>query len=338
MSGYSTGITNITALDLPIAAAKQQPPGHYYVETPVVLLANGQQLTFATHILRGTKPGPTVGILSGLHGDEFSTAELVLSLVDLIDLGELAGTLLLVPMANALSFETATRSTTIDAANLNRVFPGNPKGTVTEMLAYAITEHFIKNSDVIFDLHSEPDTMNIRCFYSAKPVDAYGEQALALSKASGSPIIFTTKAIGGSLGETAQNLGILAVMPETGGPLPGAEGLMPEAQSEILNMLRHLQVIPGTIETPSVQVIVDTLTHLRAPMGGLFRPVKGFEITGAMVPGGELLGVMVSPFTGEQLAELRSPYAESWILMARGRTSRVHPGDPLYIIGRAAAS
>ena len=337
MSGTIKAITELTVAEGTVAEAKQRAQGHYFVETPVVLLANGQQLTFATHVLRGAKPGPTVGILSGLHGDEFSTAELVLSLVELIDLDELAGTLLLVPMANALSFETGTRSTVMDAANLNRVFPGNAKGTVTEMLAYAITEHFLKNSDVIFDLHSEPDSMNIRCFYCAKPTDAYGEKALALSKASGSPIIFITKAIGGSLGEAAQNLGILAVMPETGGPLPEGAGLMAEAQGEILNMLRYLHAIPGSIEPPTTQVIVDTLTHLRAPMGGIFRPIQGFEMTGAMVPGGEVLGVMVSPYTGKQLAELRSPYAESWILMARGRVSRVNPGDPLYIIGRAAS-
>jgi hypothetical protein len=131
-------------------------------------------------------------------------------------------------------------------------------------------------------------------------------------------------------------MGVLAVMPETGGPLPDAAGLMSEAQEEILNILRHLQVIPGTISAPAVQIVVDTLTHLRAPMGGLFRPVKGFEITGDVVAGDALLGVIVSPYSGKLLAELRAPYAESWILMARGRTSRVHPGDPLYIIGRAA--
>jgi len=320
-----------------IAAAIAQPMGHYYIETPVTIMASGQPLTLSTHVVRGDKPGPVVGILSGLHGDEFSTAELVLSLLDLIHLEELAGTLLLVPMANALSFETGTRSTVIDAANLNRVFPGNPRGTVTEMLAHVITEHFIQASDVIFDLHSEPDTMNIRCFYAAKPEYEYGRKALDLAKASGTPIIFVTKAIPGSLSETAERLGVLAVMPETGGPLPEAAGLMPEAQGEILNMLRYLDVIPGTVEPPSSQVVVDGVTHLRAPYGGLFRPVKGFEITGTELGEGELLGVIVSPFSGEQLAEIHSPFPSSWIMMARSRTCRVHPGDPLYIVGRGPA-
>jgi predicted deacylase len=320
-----------------IAAATQAPPGHYYVETPVTIMATGQPLTYAAHILRGEQPGPRIGILSGLHGDEFSTAVLVLSLFPLLELNTLVGTVVLVPMANSLGFEAATRSTPHDMANLNRVFPGNPRGTVTEILAAKLTETFIRNCDVIFDLHSEPDTMNIRCFYTALPVDDYGKRALALSKASGCPLIFTTKAIGGSLAETAQALGVLAVMPETGGPLPGPAGLMKEAQSEILNMLRYLRVIPGQAEEAGLQVIVDAVTHIRAPVGGLFHPVMGFDGVCTAAAKDQLLGTIISPYSGLTLAELRAPHADSWMKMVRGRISRVHPGDPLYIIGRAAA-
>lgn len=319
-----------------IQVAIQSAPGHYYTETPVTTMATGQPLILATHVLRGARPGPIVGILSGLHGDEFSTAELVLSLIPLIDLQNLGGTLLLIPMANALGFESATRSTPLDMANLNRVFPGNAKGTVTEMLARTITDEFIARCDVIFDLHSEPDSMNIRCFYSALPIDEYGERALALSKASGCPLIFITKAIGGSLAEAAQALNVLAVMPETGGPLPGNDGLMDEAQSEIFNMLRELKMLPGTNSPPDHQVILDGVVHIRAPVGGLFRPVVGFERVCSAAEENELLGRIVSPYSGAVLAELRGPHADSWLMMIRGRVARVHPGDPLYIIGKAA--
>ena len=48
-----------------------------------------------------------------------------------------------------------------------------------------------------------------------------------------------------------------------------------------------------------------------------------------------MLGTVVSPYSGETLATIETPFAESWIMMARCRVSRVHPGDPLYIIGRA---
>ncbi|MGH2613734.1 MAG: succinylglutamate desuccinylase/aspartoacylase family protein [Thermomicrobiales bacterium] len=307
--------------------------GHTVVETPVTILASGHHLAITTHVLRGAQPGRTVGIVSGLHGDEVSTAELVLSLLPLLPPAEITGTLLLVPMASPLTFETGTRSTTLDMVNCNRVFPGNPHGTVTEMLAHVLIEHVLAACDVVIDLHAEPDTMGIRCIYSSPPADDYGRKALALARASGCPIVYLTDGLPGMLTTAARARGIVAVMPETGGPLPGADGLLPEAQDEILNMLRAIGTIPGEA-TPAQQVFVDTVAHVRAPAGGLFRPVVGFDGVGRSVTGGALLGTIASAFSGETLAEVRAPFAESWLMMARGRLSRVHPGDPLYIVGR----
>jgi predicted deacylase len=317
-----------------IAQALEAPPGLYLVEAPVTTLASGQLLTLVAQVLRGASPGPVVGILSGLHGDEFSTTEVIHSLRGRIVIDELAGTLLLVPMANALSFEAGTRSTPLDMINLNRVFPGNPRGTVSEMLANALYEAFLATCDILFDLHSEPDAMAIRCFYVAFPDDDYGRRALDLAKASGCPIIYVTSAQSGTLAGVARDRGILAVVPETGGPLPGAAGLLEEAQDEILNMLRWLQVLPGAAVSDNNPVIVDTISHVRAPAGGLFRPVVGFDSVGRSVRESSPLGTVVSPYTGETLATIEAPFAESWMMMVRGRVSRVHPGDPLYIVGR----
>lgn len=316
-----------------IEAALHAAPGCRIVETPVTVLASGQPLVITTHVVRGVRPGHTVGIVSGLHGDEISTAELVLSLLPLLPPAEVTGALLLVPMASPLTFETGTRSTTLDMANLNRVFPGASSGTVTEMLAHALLEHVLAPCDVIIDLHAEPDSMGIRCLYSPAPNDERGRQSFALAQASGCPIVYVTNGLSGMLMTEARGRGMVAVMPETGGPLPGDDGLLPEAQGEILNMLRSLGTIPGDPE-PAQQVVVDSVSHLRAPTGGLFRPVVGFDLVGRSVAGGELLGTIASVFSGETLAEIRAPFDESWLMMARGRLARVHPGDPLYIVGR----
>jgi predicted deacylase len=316
-----------------IEVALNAAPGCRIVETPVTVLASGQPLVVTTHVLRGAGFGRTVGIVSGLHGDEFSTAELVLSLLPLLPPMDIAGSVLLVPMASPLTFETGTRSTTLDMANLNRVFPGSASGTVTEMLAHTLIQDVLAECDVIIDLHSEPDTMGIRCVYTPAPSDDYGRQAFALAQASGCPIVFVTDGVPGTLTTAARARDIIAIMPETGGPLPGPHGLLPEAQEEILNVLRAIGTIPGE-PAPADQVVVDTVAHVRAPLGGLFRPVVGFDGVGGFVSGGDLLGTIASAFSGETLAEVRAPFVESWLMMVRGRLSRVHPGDPLYIIGR----
>lgn len=316
-----------------IVEGLNQPPGHYLAETNVTLLASGQPLTLTAHVLRGRHTGPTVGITSGLHGDEFSTAELVLSLLTLVDLEALHGTILLIPMASALTFETGTRSTTLDAANLNRVFPGSPSGTITEMLAHALTEHVLAPCDALIDIHSEPDSMGIRCCYGFALDDDYSRRSMALAQASGSPIIYAFRSLAGSLVDVARQRGIVAVVHEIGGPLPGPEGLLSEGQTEITNMLRHLGSLPGPVTPLGPQVMVNRVLHLRAPSGGVFRPHIGFDAVGAPVDPRTLLGTVASVFTGEILAEVRSPDAEAWVMSARGRTSRVHPGDPLYILG-----
>jgi predicted deacylase len=322
-----------------IGEALAQPPGHYLAETTITTLALGQPLTYHTHILRGRSPGPTggpvVGIVSGLHGNEIATAELLLSLLEVVDIDALHGTLLLVPMASALTFDAGTRSTNIDGGDLNRVFPGSPGGTITQMLAHAFCTHFLNACNVLIDTHAEPDAMVIRCSYAFAPADDYGRRSMALARASGSPIIYAMQSLAGSLVDEARKRNIDAVLLETGGPLPGKWGLLAEAQSEILNILRHLQMLPGDVETHTAPAIVEQVTHLRAPVGGLFRPHIGSNGVGQSIAPNLLLGTIVSPFSGELLSELYSPATQSWLMMARCRTTRVHPGDPLYIIGGA---
>jgi predicted deacylase len=323
----------MTASTQAFAELADSDPGHRLVETPVTLLASGQRLAITTHMLRGARPGPRVGVVSGLHGDEISTSELVLSLLPLLPPDDLAGTVLLIPMASPLTFESGTRSTALDMANLNRVFPGNPAGTLTEMLAHVLLDQVLAGCDAIIDLHSEPDTMAIRCLYTPPPTDDQGRRSFALARASGNPILYLTEGLPGMLTTVARGRGIATVMPETGGPLPGPAGLMPEAQGEVLNILRALGSIPGEPE-PAAHVEVDRVAHIRAPVGGLFRPAVGFDRVGQAVARDETLGAVVSVFSGETLTEITAPFAETWLMMIRGRVSRVHPGDPLYIVGR----
>jgi uncharacterized protein len=251
----------------PGAPLAEDAPRHEIVTTPVTILADGQPLAVTTHVLRGARPGPTVGIVSGLHGDEISTAELVLSLLPLLPPASIAGTVLLIPMASPPTFAAGTRSTPHDMANLNRVFPGNPRGTVTELLAHALFSDVLGGCDVVIDLHAEPDAMAIRCLYTPPPRDDYGRKAFALARASGCPILYLTDGLPGMLTTAARARGVLAVMLETGGPLPGPHGLLPEAQGEILNMLRALGTIPGDPE-PAAQVVVDAIVRGRRRSAG----------------------------------------------------------------------
>lgn len=103
---------------------------------------------------RGLQPGPTLVVLAGVHGDEFEGVEAIPQAFGDVDPNVLSGTLVMVPVCNLPAYESAIRSSPIDGMNLARVFPGKADGTVTERIAYTLTEQFFRHADFLLDLHS----------------------------------------------------------------------------------------------------------------------------------------------------------------------------------------
>src|SRR5947207_10488499 len=97
-----------------------------YEKIPVTTLASGFELFIPLHRLEGRSPGPTIGLSAVVHGDEPLTNEIVRQVLSRIDPAELRGTILAVPIANPLGFESRSRNTPIDMLDMKRNFPGSP--------------------------------------------------------------------------------------------------------------------------------------------------------------------------------------------------------------------
>src|SRR4051794_23470020 len=120
----------------------------------VATLASGLPLRVAVHDVSGDNPGPTIGITAAIHGDELAPVEALRRLVGTLDPAQLRGRLLIAPVVNPLAFQSQTRHTPQDMQNLNRVFPGDPNGWLTEQLAAAFVREFLPRIDVLLDLHA----------------------------------------------------------------------------------------------------------------------------------------------------------------------------------------
>src|SRR6185436_9478212 len=125
-----------------------------YEQLPVTMLASGRELFLPLHRLAGTAPGPVLGLSAVVHGDEPLTNEVIRRVLEQIDPAELRGTILAVPVANPLAFEALTRHTSIDQLDLNRNFPGNPSGWLSEQIAHVLATRFVSQLDVQVDLHT----------------------------------------------------------------------------------------------------------------------------------------------------------------------------------------
>lgn len=109
----------------------------------------------------GEGDGPTVLLLGGVHGDEYEGQAILSELIRTVAPAEVPGRLLILPMANAPAALAGLRTSPLDGGNLNRLFPGDPRGGPTEVLAHYIESVLIRQADLVLDLHSGGSSM--RC-------------------------------------------------------------------------------------------------------------------------------------------------------------------------------
>lgn len=79
-------------------------------------------------------------IVTGTHGDELEGQYVCFQLNKIVqeNLDKLNGTIEIYPALNPLGIDSITRGIPNFDLDMNRLFPGNPDGTMAERVAYAI--------------------------------------------------------------------------------------------------------------------------------------------------------------------------------------------------------
>lgn len=311
-----------------------------YFEFPVCTMASGFELTIPVHVVAGKRPGPTLLISATSHGEELWCCEFVRRVHQHFVNGgfDFAGTLLLAPNLNPHSFESGHRNTPIDLHNLNRVFPGSRGGWFSDILAHAIAEHLLPKTDIIFDYHGGGSDTVIHYTYTAPPTSDQNRRVHEIALASGAEVLWEHVESRGTLTNWGEELGKLCVTPEIGGGgLITDIGYFDKAIGDLINMMKVIEMVEGTPQTGGTRVVVKTGRAVKPEHGGLFIPQIDLDLMGKTVPGGTLLGKVVSPYSFEVLHELLAPYDKTEIMQIRNRISKVHPGDYAYIVGDGAS-
>jgi hypothetical protein len=311
--------------------AVQVSRGLRYEPLVVAVMADGTSLTIPVHRLAGARPGPTLGLAAVVHGDETLPNEIIRRLLARLDADELAGTVLAIPVAYPPALVPQTRNGPVDMLDLNRSFPGDPGGWLTEQVAHAITQEFLTELDALVDLHSGGIYPTVDYVYAL-------EGGLELAKVYGSKLVFLARAPHpGSMGAHAQAMGIPSVMVEIGGGLQVEEPFLRQGLRGLENVLKHYKMLPGEPEPPAKQLVFDEMVWLRPRSGGILHPEVPLDRLGTRVTSGELLGTVRSALTFEALEELRAPLEDGVLVLLRSTLSRINPGDFAYMIGNAAA-
>ena len=115
----------------------------------------GSSVKIPMTIINGTKDGPLLLLMSGIHGSEYPGIAALIELGRDLVPSKINGAVVMLHPVNVQAFwERRDRIVPEDAKNLNRVFPGKADGTLSERIADLIVREFFPKADFFADLHS----------------------------------------------------------------------------------------------------------------------------------------------------------------------------------------
>ena len=132
--------------------------------------------------LNGPADGPTLTVISGVHGCEYASMAGVRRWLRTLESRELRGRVRAVPVLNVTAFAARTPFLVPeDGKNLNRSFPGDPAGTLAERLAHDAYTQLIQGSDAYVDAHCGDLVEALQPFalYEAGPAEARARELAA---------------------------------------------------------------------------------------------------------------------------------------------------------------
>lgn len=287
-------------------------------------------------VVHGSLAGPVLALIAGTHGYEYPPITALQRVRRELDPTSLAGTVILVHVANMPSFLGRTiYYSPVDGKNLNRVYPGSPDGTVSERIAHTITTEVIEQADYMADMHSGDGNEALRpyLYVSVTGNQDLDEETRGMALAFGidhividrvrigsGPSLYTDKA--------ALDRGIPAITTETGQLGTNELEWVEMAERGAWNLMRHLKMVRGEVDRIGEVVWLENYQVVRSPVTGMFRAAVS---EGYAVAEGGLLGVLVD-FFGEPIQDVTAPFAG--VVNYVVGTPPVTEGEPVAMLSR----
>jgi Predicted deacylase len=302
------------------------------VKANVARLTSGNDLKIIAHVIAGSNDGKTLGLIGGIHGDETHCFEFFNKLIQNINPKDLNGNLIIIPVANPLAFENLSRNTPTDNLDLNRNFPGNKDGWLTEKIAYVISEEFVKKMDYLIDFHTSPPFLVVEYTIISKN-SKNKEEFINIAKSFGFKFIYNTYGYKGALTTFATEIGITSIATESGPINEDNEAYSNTMIKKIKNVLALLNLINSkpNIEGDFLIFEENAYGNMRAPAGGIFIPGDPEIYIGKEKDENSILFKIYDPYTFDLIKEVKPIFKRSAVFLYRKR-SVVKPGDYCYMI------
>jgi predicted deacylase len=281
-------------------------------------LADGSPAYVPVVVIRGVQDGPTAYLQAGIHGDEITGIEVCRRLVASIDPAEVRGRVVAVPIGNVPAYLDRKRSHVEEERgpiDMNRVFPGDPCGLLTERIAAALVGELLEHADYALDFHSALAGCNIMpCAYvSAAPTHPLRPAQEQLASSLGWGLTCLQEGIT-EFGHTNLSRSFCAVAERAGVPAIIAElGESGRITGELIDLgVRGARQVlvdqgnlpPGSPAPAAPGTSFRNIAFVHAERGGI---VNHCLPLGSAVRAGDELAVVSDPVTGESTG-CRAPF------------------------------
>jgi predicted deacylase len=288
---------------------------------------------------RGSNPN---GVLcfGGTHGNEYEGQVGLKRLCFDLDPEQMAGRVILMPRLSESACVANSRTSPLDGVNMNRAFPGNPRGTISSRIANFVKTRIFPLGRVVIDIHSGGMEGAFPHCTSFHPIPDPAQRA-EIARVSqlfdtGFVLIYASTMASGLLTDEAEAEGKITIGSELGAGASTDRLGVRHAYDGVQNVLRHYGLLDGKIarirpagSPPTRLIKADQLdAYVPAPRDGVWEPVV---TPGEEVAKGEVLG-RLHDFSDHASPPLNilSPRA-GWVAMLH-LSARPRMGQTLFVI------
>lgn len=250
-----------------------------------------------------------ISIVTGIHGDELEGQYVCYELQRRIEKekDKLTGIVDIYPAMNPLGIDSITRGIPAFDLDMNRLFPGNIDGNMTEYLAAEIIDD-VAGSDCVMDIHAS--NIYLTEIPQIRINELHADMLIPLAKKANVDFIWVHGAstvLESTFAHSLNSIKTPVLVVEMGVGMRLTRVYGDQLVDGIFNLMKELDIWSGetcNVRKPMISSNPDDVSYLNASASGLFVP----EVShGARLSKGELIGRIVDPLCGKVLDEVRAP-------------------------------
>lgn len=266
-----------------------------------------EHLLIRKNVITGGSSKKRVCIVTGTHGDELEGQYICYRIGSILQQTpeKLNGTVEIYPALNPLGIDSITRGIPNFDLDMNRIFPGDPLGSMAENTAYSIIQD-LKGADLVLDIHSS----NI-FLYEVPQVrinQLSAETLVPLARHLNLDFLWVHEAatvLESTLAYSLNDLNTPTLVVEMGVGMRITQSYGEQLVAGILNLLHHMDMwkgeVPSSTERQTIVSTNGTVSFINASASGVFIPlIKQSHYAEA----GHTIGRIVDPLHATVLQEV----------------------------------